>query len=421
MQIDSSENRIMKIQLMPPRRQQGIALVIFAIGLVAIIGIAGLALDLSYAMLNDARLQNAMDACALSGAQVLMDTEDTTLASDAAKATFDKNLGGLDQDDWADVVVDFSDTLEPFNPGGSRYARCEVGDYSITTRLAKILGIGQLGLSVTAVAGPIPITNCNVAPLMVCGDTNETCDFGDDYCYGFTVYKENEQGNPTTPEEKCYLKACAPGKPCAQQPPVGENCGAQAGAPLGGGSGDPGPGNFQFLDMECTSGKSGKNCIKQVFEEGGSALINSCVNDGGVVVSETGNAVSTIPSFNTMFDGPNADTVTGDMLYSNYIDAGGLKADGGNERRVLPIVIADCETPPDAPGCKGKFAGKSCYTVMTTGCFFATEKAVKKGNESEIWGEFIGRCAGTGNLTTTPNAFDIHKIVLYKDYQGPDS
>jgi hypothetical protein len=371
-------------------------------------------------MLDDARLQNAMDACALSGGQVLMDTQgDTAQASDAAKATFAKNLGGLKT--GYTPVVDFSDTLENFGTSSldPRYVRCEVDDYSISTRLASILGITDLGLSVTAVAGPIPITNCNVAPLMVCGDTNETCDFNDDYCFGFTVYKEDGQGNPTTPEEKCYLKACAPGKACQEEPPVGENCGAQAGAPLGGGSGDPGPGNFQFLDMECTSGKSGKNCIKQVFEEGGSALINACVDDGGVVVSETGNAVSTIPSFNTMFDGPNADTVPdNDILYSEYVDAGGLD---GNQRRVLPIVVADCDTPPDAPGCKGKFAGKSCYEVMTTGCFFATEKAVKKGNESEIWGQFIGACPGTGNLTTNPNAFDVYKIVLYKDHLGPDS
>ena len=119
----------MKSQNTLRHRQQGIALVIFAIGLVVIIGIAGLALDLSHAMLDDARLQNAMDACALSGAQVLMDTEgDTGEASIAAIATFDKNLAGLKP--GYTPAVDFSDTLEDFGTSAlsPRYVRCEVGD-----------------------------------------------------------------------------------------------------------------------------------------------------------------------------------------------------------------------------------------------------------------------------------------------------
>jgi len=64
----------MKTQNTLRHRQQGIALVLFAIGLVVIIGIAGMALDLGRVMLDDTRIQNAMDACALSGAKVAMET-----------------------------------------------------------------------------------------------------------------------------------------------------------------------------------------------------------------------------------------------------------------------------------------------------------------------------------------------------------
>jgi hypothetical protein len=424
----------MKTQNTLRHRQQGIALVIFAIGLVVIIGIAGLALDLGSTMLDDARLQNAMDACALTGAQVLVDTEgDTTEASDEAKRTFDKNLQHLDDDDWSDVAVEFSDTLEPFNKdsySSPRYVRCAVRDYSYKSRLAKILGIENLGLNVTAVAGLVPETLCNPAPLMVCGDTNDDCEPCEDNeepctCYGFEVYKKD-----SSDQKECYLKACPPGKPCSEtfQVATSDYCGAQVDDPFGGGKGDPGPGNFQYLDMECDSGKTGKNCIGEVFRGGGGVLVNGCAADDSGVVSEPGNAPNLIrKDFNTIFDGPNADPVNDyPMTYSQYVDAKGLDVEGGESpRRVLGVVIADCDTPPTPEACesndKKKLTGKACYRVMTTGCFFVTQPGLEQGGESLVLGQFIGQCSGEGEMSKKLNAFDIYKIVLHKDHLGPDS
>ena len=217
-----------------PDRQRGIALVVFAIGMVVIIGIAGLALDLGRLMLDDARLQNALDACALSGAQVLMETPGNAntkmiAARDKAEETFDKNL----ESGWdLTPVVLFSDELkaDPFTSSGSpRYVHCEVNNHSISATLSRIFGLTQMGLNVTAVAGPAFINNCDFVPMVVCGDcgTDGVCDkdvdckAGDDQCYGFNVYKEGI----TLPEDEhaCYLKACPPGNNC-QDFVTGDDC-----------------------------------------------------------------------------------------------------------------------------------------------------------------------------------------------------
>lgn len=53
-------------------RQKGAVLPLLAIGMLAILGVAGLAIDTGHAHLNKSRLQNALDAAALSGARTLM-------------------------------------------------------------------------------------------------------------------------------------------------------------------------------------------------------------------------------------------------------------------------------------------------------------------------------------------------------------
>ena len=407
------------------KRQQGIALVIFAIGMVVIIGIAGLALDLSAAMLDDARIQNGMDACALSGAKALMEeTGDGTEKRTAAIAAIDETFNEFDKDHKdkledlgrGDITVQFSETLKgtfSATEDSPRYVRCEVDNYSISTKLASILGIDDLGLNVSAVAGPVFIDNCNPAPLLVCGNPDDDCEFGDEdgSCYGFNVYNEDDENYV---EEKCYLKACPPGSKCDDLE-NGEVCGYEKGAPTGGGSpvADVSPGNFELLDFTCVSGKKGTPCIKEAFEEGGGVIEGGCPTDGSLVTTKPGNTVSVIDSFNTIFDGlPGGDSNSTEPLY--YSDYSNDIPTAGNGRRVLGVVIGDCTDPIIKPG-------KTEVPVLTVGCFFATDKGVKGGGTPVIWGQFTEQCAGTGPITKTPTVFDIFKIVLYKDYQGPDS
>ena len=71
-----------------PRRQRGIILVLFAIAMVVMLGMAGMALDGAHGMLNKTRLQNTVDAAALSAAKTLDQTDDTVLATVEALAMF---------------------------------------------------------------------------------------------------------------------------------------------------------------------------------------------------------------------------------------------------------------------------------------------------------------------------------------------
>ena len=406
-------------------RQQGVALAVFAIGLVVIIGIAGLALDLSRVMLDDARIQNGMDACALSGAKALMElTGDGTEKRTAAIAAIDETFIEFDKDHKdklaalvrGDIKVQFSETLKgtfSATEDSPRYVRCEVDNYSISTRLVRILGIENLGLNVSAVAGPVFIDNCNPAPLLVCGNPDDDCEYGDTdgSCYGFDYYREDDDQYV---EDKCYLKACPPGSKCKDLD-NGTNCGYEKGQPTGGGSqvADVSPGNFELLDFTCVSGKKGTPCIKEAFEEGGGVIEGGCPTNGDYVTTKPGNTASVIDSFNTIFDGlPGGDSNSSEPLfYSDYVNDIPTK---GNQRRILGVVIGDCTDPDIKPG-------KTDVKVLTTGCFFATDKGVKGGGTPVIWGQFVEKCAGTGPITKTPSVFDIFKIVLYKDYQGPDS
>jgi len=69
-------------------RQQGAVAIIVAIVMVAMIGIAGLALDLGKLYVAKAELQNAADACALAAAQSLTGSDGKQLQiSEAAGIT----------------------------------------------------------------------------------------------------------------------------------------------------------------------------------------------------------------------------------------------------------------------------------------------------------------------------------------------
>ena len=124
--------------------QRGAVLPQVIIGLVVIIGMAGLALDLGHAYVNKTRLQNALDAAALSGAKNLLSTKDTDQATNAAIETFNLNLSADGNKELAVSLtsdnVEFSSTL--FNPGTEppRYIRVRLNNFTLPTWLIHVLG-----------------------------------------------------------------------------------------------------------------------------------------------------------------------------------------------------------------------------------------------------------------------------------------
>jgi len=153
-------------------RQRGIALPLVIIGLIAIIAMAGLAIDSSHAFINKTRLQNMVDAAALAAAKEYDETTDTILSTVAANSNFGRNTdgsGNFEIDAAYDsgnisVVVQWSGTLDPFVPAGiGPYVRVIASGFNMATGLAAVVGInsisvGRLQLQVPARQSTTPAT-----------------------------------------------------------------------------------------------------------------------------------------------------------------------------------------------------------------------------------------------------------------------
>lgn len=176
------------------KSQQGAVAVIFAIVITAMIGMAGLALDLGQLYVAKTELQNAADACALSAALSLSGSDGKQLQiSQAAGLTtalrhrvlfqsktvatqadgsveFAASLGGA----WyhsSDLAVSNVTTLT------MRYARCTLVQNNIPTWLIQTLNvlpgvnIGMQSMSASAVARLQPSQTTCAMPVAVCRAT----------------------------------------------------------------------------------------------------------------------------------------------------------------------------------------------------------------------------------------------------------
>ena len=120
----------MKMQRHNRSSQTGIVMILMTIGMVVLVGVSGLALDMGHTYLMKTRLQNALDAAALSGAKTLQNGEGKDQAAIDAKNTFDINAVGDMNETGLTPVVEFADTY--FNPGSTldpKYIRVSLKDY----------------------------------------------------------------------------------------------------------------------------------------------------------------------------------------------------------------------------------------------------------------------------------------------------
>ena len=410
-----------------PASQQGIVMVIAAIGVVALIGAGGLALDVSHAIVNKTRLQNAIDATALSGAKTLDATGNTAEAASAARAAFLRNAEAIGNGELlkfynggGTIEVQFSATLYPFSPGTAppRYVRARVASMPLDQFLASALGITGKSVAASAVAGPSPPLGpgedaCNLAPMMVCGDpaNPEGTHFG----YEF----DQVQRLKTTTQN---------------------------------GDWGVGPGNFQLVRLD--------------NQQGGAAVRRAMAGDHAACISaeedietEPGNTVGPVAQgLNTRFgqyNGPmNGNrhlyppdvvveentveiqrdedgqvTTTPDELNFSHDDYAqrvfdGLydndPAPGGPgryERRVMALPIGDCTDTVN---------GHGFVPLLGYGCFFLLQTVRQQGNEAEVYGQFIEDCRISGTPGPQPGGGPTggngpHVIQLYEDPGSTDS
>jgi len=410
------------------RQQHGIVAVVVAIALLALLVMAGLAIDTGHLVLNKSRLQSTVDASALAAAKVLDQTHSETQATAAARSVFDLNAaqhGELrDKMSGADITVQYSSTLNPFAPGTtpSEYVRVISPSFSMWTSFTQLLGYLEMKTGASAVAGPsAPIPRpCDLFPVAVCGDPDHL----DAYPWGFTPY-------PLTGNTVTGLKLAS----------------GAAGTTFG-------PGNFQLIRV---GGAGGSNVRRNMA--GGSA----CAGDMVEVDPQPGNVIGpvaqgvntrfgqylgplggdrakyppdwfTTPSPDMPFDvdkttqaitfngvpvSGSVDAIVGAYTYADYLadnnDVDPPPADpppGAAQRRVVTIPIVDC---------RNKVPGTSAtLPVAGFACFFILQPMRQSGSDGWLFGQFIEECPATGAPGPVPG-YGPYKIVLHNDPDSPDS
>jgi Flp pilus assembly protein TadG len=410
-------------------RQRGIVAVLVAVGLLALLAMVGLALDSGHVILNKSRLQNTVDAAALAAAKVLDNTGSQAQATTAAQSVFNLNAANHRElsrvMSGADILVQYSNTLNPFAPGTvpANYVRVVAQDFTMWTSFTSLVGIDETVTAASAVAGPsAPIGSdegneaCNLVPMMVCADVSPGApgDFG---------YSRN---NVT------LLK-------------MGSNV-----------TGPIGPGNFQLFEL----GGAGANVVRQNLAGG----YNNCIDPGDSITTKPGNNTGpTAQGLNTRFGeylgaGLNQSTSPPDLVTrepsrpveekdgivvfsdtkqpvntANFGDLGfthsGYESTTANgphnfpfpvgraRRRELAVPLVDCTSTVN---------GHGTLPVVAYGCFYLLQKVVQKGNEDFVFGEYIGQCLADGTPGPVPDpdpvaGAGIYKIVLHNDPLSPDS
>ena len=414
----------LKATKLPNKRQTGAILVLAAIGMIAIIAMLALMFDNSHAFVNKTRLQNMVDAAALSAAKIVDASNDVVAARQAALNIFQDNAGGSGNIEVARALndgnivvnVEFSANLQPFVAGSvpPRFARVRVDDFDLQQWFLPVLGTADKTVGASAVAGPSPTIGnaCNVAPMMVCGDPADPPNWG------------------YTPGELDVLK-------------------------MSSNNSDVGPGNFQLIRFP--GGQGGAEV--RINMAGG---YDGCINGGSSIDTEPGNTVGpVVQGINTRFGiyhGPlggsqsiyppdvvvsqpsppltyDSDTdeisqggsvvVNGndiDFDFGNYTNAINSQAwnyppapngIGAYKRRELALPIGDCSTTTN---------GQGEVPLLGFGCYFLLQEAKQKGNESHIYGQFITNCVAGGVPGPNPGGGPGPYIIqLYRDVTTEDS
>lgn len=424
-----------------PQRQRGAVIVLVVIALAAMLLMAALALDGGHMLVNKTRLQNAVDAAALSGAKTLQQvmgsgnaatqTQTSALntlrlnadaAGNAELASAVNAAGGV----GAFAVVELASSVEgPFafpGPVDARFVRVTVANYSLSRffwDFAQVFGNSNLGdkaVAAIATAGPSPTAPCQLAPLMVCGDP-------DQYDPATGMFWGYQFGDLEV------LKSAAGNEPAI------------------------GPGNFQLIRLGDNTGAAD---IRDALCRG----IDQCLTTGEPVETEPGNSVGPVAQgLNTRFgvyNGPVSaeacppDLVTsfstprmtyaepnvvhqsqlvqssdGDLYtastalldYNDWVDSvatcpGGAdcQANGVAERRVLKIVVGNCD---------GASGGQTSVPVLGYGCFFVVQTVSQQGNQAQIFGQFVTDCAGDSVPGPVVDDLGPQIIQLYKTYISP--
>jgi hypothetical protein len=390
-----------------------------------------------------------VDAAALAGATVLDDTGINAEAGIAARAVFAANSAAAGQREMAgkvnpgDVIVEFSANLDPFTnvASGAEYVRVRVESFAIEVWLLQVTKLEgedftNTSFRASAVAGPSPTlgSSCGLVPLVICAEPGEPApyfgyepgqvkvlkgsskskntlcenDIGDGNFQlgqlggsGASVVRDNLAGG--------YEGCATLGKTIDTQPgnaagPVSQGLNTRFGDYQGGGmsSEDFPP---DIITQEPSE--------RIVYEELDDPLDDGTCEIAGGVTGEIKFKGETVTSAADI-DFNHQDYQARKAL-SQYDNAPYPSGNGEDDRRNLPVVIADCAA--------GVNNGQSNMPIMGFGCFFLLQALPNgNGNSNEIFGEFLADCKSQGNVGPLPNDLPgPHIIQLYNDPDSGDS
>lgn len=406
-------------------RQRGVVVVLTAVALLSLVAMTGLALDGGHILLSKTRLQNIVDATALSAAKALDQSNNTQNATDAAIDAFTRNVNAPGNGEIQaaydsneiNLEIEFSNTLSPFVPGSPPeiFVRIKVLDLSLQPWLIQVTGFTNKRVGATAVSGPSPTLSsniCSIAPVMMCG--YKDTDLTDDLIYGYPLKKSVVLKHGSNQESAV------------------------------------GPGNFQLIRMGDGQGGS-------VIRDGtaGGYDPESCLSTGDSVETEPGNTVGpVVQGFNTRFgqyngpvsaeeyppdfeteapdpslrlnddgkiefsDGEEPYTI-GNMSFSydDYVDRyesySGLIDPLKYHRRILTVPVGDCT---------GTTSGQGDVEIFGFMCVYLIQPVVQKGNEAHVFGQIVKGCDTSGTFSINPVTGPLPtKIILYKDPDNLDA
>ncbi|MPY24603.1 hypothetical protein FM037_12920 [Shewanella psychropiezotolerans] len=418
--------------------QTGSILVMFTIGIFALLTVAALALDSGHMLLDKGRLQNAADSSALYGAKIIQDGGSLFEAREAATSMLIQNFQFSENADLntsvsqssadynatqvtSNIFIEFSLWPDPFIPvldEDAQYVRVRIENVGLDNFIAQIMNFNKV-VRASAVAGKSTDIEClnKVVPMMVCAGYDEP---------NFPDFIDDSMPFGLPRDELYVMKA-----------------GSNQGTAIG-------PGNFQLLRLD---GASGGADIRRALA--GEYTPGSCVSRGDDVPTEPGNTVGpVVQGLNTRFgqwqgggvnstDHPrdfnncqgdrvevdndgviipftgsaveysHLEYITGDTL---NCDTGGISSDASisaGGRRKLPVVIGICD---------GMTNGANTIEALSIGCFFLSQDISQKGNEAHVIGEFVSVCSSSGAASLDPGfVSNTSTIVLYRDPDSPDS
>lgn len=446
-----------------PARQGGAVIVLVVIALLAILAMAALALDGSHILVNKTRLQNAVDAAALSGAKSLskaLDDPDAYLgATSAAQRAFElnaeaaggngeladaiKDAGGV----GAFIEVEFSGSVYgPFSSppvGDVRYVRVSVPDYPLDGFFWGILrskGDGseiEKSVAAIATAGPSPsAAPCDLAPLVVCGVDDPGSYYG--YSFGGLEVLKTAANDDSLANGNYQLLDFGDGAKTVGEllagggytcPEIGSNVTTKPGNTVGQSINGL---NTRFGEYDANFNNDSEKYPPDLvvdYDVIGSGKDQSpalSLNSSGVIVygpAPKGNQADERIPVETDSDGniyyPDPSAPGGRYELSDYadwksssdacvVDKAGCTSGGAFERRILKIVVGNCK---DLKG------GATQVPVLGFGCFFLVQPGVHTGGDAQIFGQFIEECEGDGVAGPKPvNDQGPLLIQLYKTF-----